>query len=81
MTGAVPCHAVTLSRPVTPCHAVRDWRLVAAGVSGWAAAGGDIWVMQNMKDVREYEYRVTPNRHRRCDAELDHDNIELVLGS
>ena len=48
---------------------------------GWAAAGGDIWVMQNMKDVREYEYRVTPNRHRRCDAELDHDNIELVLGS
>ena len=44
-------------------------------------SGGDIWVMQNMKDVREYEYRVTPNRHRRCDAELDHDNIELVLGS
>ena len=62
VTGAVP---VTLSRSVTPCHAVRDWGLVALGVSGWAAAGGEIWVMQNIRDVREYEYRVTPNRQQR----------------
>ena len=56
---------------------------MAGGCRGQWVGGssGDIWVMQNMKDVREYEYRVTPNRHRRCDAELDHDNIELVLGS
>ena len=86
MTGAVP---VMLSR----CHDMS--RLVMqsvtgvcrlAGVSGWAAAGGEIWVMQNIKDVREYEYRVTPNRQqtperRHSDAELDYDNIELQLGS
>ena len=35
-----------------------------AGVSGWAAAGGEIWVMQNIRDAREYEYRVTPNRQQ-----------------